>query len=180
MLAAFSFLVLLIIVTTCRQPNVKFLSFITVFNRKQKLTPVGAKLYVVFSVLFLIGIVLNGMNHIADAARTDDEKAVTQQESAASSLEVKESAVTAATDSVGAPASPNVVSESQFSVEGTVRNEGVASRLITPNVTYTFSADSDAGQYILSHCDNFTKCLVSGDARGTQIVDVLAAAPAKF
>jgi len=41
----------------CRQPHVKFFSPVTVFNRKQKLTPIGAKLYAVFLLLVVLGVV---------------------------------------------------------------------------------------------------------------------------
>src|SRR5471030_530438 len=39
-----------------RRPGVKFASFITIFNRKEKLTEAGAKLYLVFFFLLVSGL----------------------------------------------------------------------------------------------------------------------------
>lgn len=41
-----------------RKPEVKFLSIITIFNRKEKLTDTGAKLYVVFFFVLLSGFAM--------------------------------------------------------------------------------------------------------------------------
>lgn len=42
-----------------RKPGIPFASFITVFNRKEKLTDTGSKAYLVFLSIMLIGLVLN-------------------------------------------------------------------------------------------------------------------------
>jgi hypothetical protein len=42
----------------CRQPNVGFFSFITIFNRRKKLTPYGAKVYLTSSITLLAGLTL--------------------------------------------------------------------------------------------------------------------------
>lgn len=42
-----------------RQPGVKFWTPVTIFNRKEKLTPTGAKLYVACFVLLAIGLAFN-------------------------------------------------------------------------------------------------------------------------
>ncbi|CAG9183225.1 lysozyme inhibitor LprI family protein [Cupriavidus pinatubonensis] len=49
----------------CRQPSVKFFSPVTVFNRKQKLTPIGAKLYVLFLVVILAGFGLQAFLRVS-------------------------------------------------------------------------------------------------------------------
>lgn len=51
----------------CRQPNVKFFSPVTLFNRKQKLTPIGARLYVVFLVVILAGFALQAFLRVSGA-----------------------------------------------------------------------------------------------------------------
>lgn len=52
------FLGVALVVAFCRQPNVKFFSPVTVFNRRQKLNAAGANLYVAFLVVAIVGIAL--------------------------------------------------------------------------------------------------------------------------
>ena len=48
-------------IAKCRKPDVKFFSPITIFNRKEKLTETGAKLYMGFFSVLLAGLVLKFM-----------------------------------------------------------------------------------------------------------------------
>ena len=45
-------------ISICRQPGVKFFSVITFFNYKEKLTPNGAKIYLIFTILLALGIII--------------------------------------------------------------------------------------------------------------------------
>ena len=47
---------LLVIIGACRKPEIKFFSVVTIFNRKEKLTERGAKIYVFFFALLIVGI----------------------------------------------------------------------------------------------------------------------------
>lgn len=49
---------LLTIIATSRKPGVKYFSVVTVFNRKDKLTETGAKLYMVFFGIAVLGMAL--------------------------------------------------------------------------------------------------------------------------
>jgi len=49
---------LMTVIGKYRKPDVKFFSFITVFNRKEKLTERGAKFYLVFFFIIIAGIIL--------------------------------------------------------------------------------------------------------------------------
>jgi hypothetical protein len=42
-----------------RKPGIPFFSVVTIFNRKEKLTETGSKVYIVFFSIAAIGIVLN-------------------------------------------------------------------------------------------------------------------------
>jgi uncharacterized protein YecT (DUF1311 family) len=62
------FLGAMLVVVLCRQPNVRFYSLVTVFNRKTKLTEAGAKLYVVFLIIAAIGAALTVFRGISSPA----------------------------------------------------------------------------------------------------------------
>lgn len=49
---------LLTTIGVCRKPGINYFSIVTVFNRKDKLTEKGAKLYVVFFGIALLGLAL--------------------------------------------------------------------------------------------------------------------------
>jgi hypothetical protein len=60
------FLGVMITIAMCRKPGVKFFSRISVFNRKEKLTPTGATLLLIFFGLGAVGVILkiiSMMNH---------------------------------------------------------------------------------------------------------------------
>jgi hypothetical protein len=59
MLLIIAFIGIMLTIYRCRQPGVKFFTTITIFNRNEKLTPNGAKLYVVFFVMLAIGLVIS-------------------------------------------------------------------------------------------------------------------------
>lgn len=46
----------------CRQPNVRFFSFITIFNRRKKLTPYGARVYLTGAIVVLPGCMLQALS----------------------------------------------------------------------------------------------------------------------
>lgn len=68
MIFSLGFLGLMLTFYFCRKPNIKFFSFITFFNRKEKLTDTGAKLYVIFCIIIIAGLVIGkssrGPGHI--------------------------------------------------------------------------------------------------------------------
>lgn len=63
------FLGAILVVALCRQPNVKFYSPVTLFNRKTKLTSTGANLYLVFLIIAAIGAALTVFGSISSPAR---------------------------------------------------------------------------------------------------------------
>jgi hypothetical protein len=58
MIFSLGFLGLILTFYFFRKPNVKFFSFITFFNRKEKLTDAGAKLYVIFCIVIIAGLLI--------------------------------------------------------------------------------------------------------------------------
>ncbi|QIE29782.1 hypothetical protein [Caballeronia sp. SBC2] len=46
----------------CRQPNIRFFSFITIFNRRKKLTPYGARVYLTSAIVMLLGCMLQALS----------------------------------------------------------------------------------------------------------------------
>ena len=58
MLGLIGLIALLGTIAVCRKPGVKFWSPITLYNRKEKLTDIGSKIYVVSLCVLLLGIVL--------------------------------------------------------------------------------------------------------------------------
>lgn len=71
-----------LVVAFCRQPNVKFFSPVTVFNRKQKLNAAGANLYVAFLAVAIVGIGLKmfvGVSSSTESALPSCEAQDTQK-----------------------------------------------------------------------------------------------------
>lgn len=65
LISVVGFLGAALVVVFCRQPNVKFFSPVTVFNRKQKLNAAGSNLYVIFLVVAIVGIGIKMLGAVA-------------------------------------------------------------------------------------------------------------------
>ena len=81
---------LLVTIYNFRLPGVPFFSIITVFNRKIKLTETGSKVYVVFLVVLILGLLLRfGGGSAQDTDASPHSTAGTAQESTALEGEVE-------------------------------------------------------------------------------------------
>lgn len=63
---------LLVAIYRYRLPGVPFLSVVTVFNRKQKLTPTGSTVYLVFFVVAILGLLMRFAGNVP-AERSAEE-----------------------------------------------------------------------------------------------------------
>lgn len=70
MIFSLGFLGLMLTFSFCRKPDVNFFSFITFFNRKEKLTDIGAKLYVVFCIMIIAGLMIGRISRGPEHADT--------------------------------------------------------------------------------------------------------------
>ncbi|MGF6775850.1 OB-fold protein [Paraburkholderia sp. GAS334] len=112
MVALIGFFGLFAVMAICRQPNVKFFSVITLWNRKQKLTPLGSKLHLLFSVVLLAGIALNfAYRTMGNASSATQRSAMTQQAVDASENDATDDSSSDTAKSDNTPAPPLQYSE---------------------------------------------------------------------